>query len=298
MRLHRTREIRAGDPERDETIAALTHHNLEHRLSDEDYNRRVASAQRATTIGELDDLLKDLPKLGTSSRWGFRVAWAMGTLAVIVVIALLAFTRLAENGGDRVASEPATSTEVQTTSGRSPITTASSPSSSSTSRNSTTTTMSQATTSATTMATKPDATAELALSALPAGESYSKDDLELRLDFLRLGGNCGSPTGLLMQLSIISSKPQPITISADSRDLYVIDNRGQRYEVTTIKDGFFGCRSQSTVVEIVPSDNVEIPDSYVFAPVDTSDRDITFIHFVVEEVESFEGARWRVEVPH
>ncbi|MGH7642167.1 MAG: RDD family protein [Candidatus Dormibacteria bacterium] len=54
-------KIRASDAEREQTVTQLTEHHLQGRLSSEELGDRSQLAYRATTAGELNDLLSDLP---------------------------------------------------------------------------------------------------------------------------------------------------------------------------------------------------------------------------------------------
>jgi hypothetical protein len=53
--------IRASDADRDRTAALLREHHAEGRLTAEEFNERLDQAYAAKTVGELDQLLADLP---------------------------------------------------------------------------------------------------------------------------------------------------------------------------------------------------------------------------------------------
>jgi hypothetical protein len=53
--------MRASDADRDRTAALLREHHAEGRLSAEEFNERLDQAYAAKTMGELDQLLADLP---------------------------------------------------------------------------------------------------------------------------------------------------------------------------------------------------------------------------------------------
>ena len=53
--------IRASDADRDRTTALLREHHAAGRLTAEEFNERMDAALDAKTLGELDDLLADLP---------------------------------------------------------------------------------------------------------------------------------------------------------------------------------------------------------------------------------------------
>ena len=54
-------KIRASDADRDRTAALLREHLAAGRLSSEEFNERLDKAYAAKTLGELDQLLSDLP---------------------------------------------------------------------------------------------------------------------------------------------------------------------------------------------------------------------------------------------
>jgi hypothetical protein len=53
--------IRASDADRDRATALLREHHAAGRLTAEEFNERMEAALNATTLGEIDDLLADLP---------------------------------------------------------------------------------------------------------------------------------------------------------------------------------------------------------------------------------------------
>jgi Domain of unknown function (DUF1707) len=55
------RRIRASDADRDRAAALLREHHAAGRLTAEEFNERLDAALNAKTLGELDDLLEDLP---------------------------------------------------------------------------------------------------------------------------------------------------------------------------------------------------------------------------------------------
>ncbi|MDE0974942.1 MAG: DUF1707 domain-containing protein [Candidatus Nanopelagicales bacterium] len=58
-------ELRAGDTDRNRTIAVLTDGYAEGRLTNDEFQIRVDSAHVASTVGELNALVVDLPKVKT-----------------------------------------------------------------------------------------------------------------------------------------------------------------------------------------------------------------------------------------
>ena len=53
--------IRASDADRDRATALLREHHAAGRLTAEEFNERMDAALDAKTLGEIDDLLADLP---------------------------------------------------------------------------------------------------------------------------------------------------------------------------------------------------------------------------------------------
>ena len=53
--------IRASDADRDRTAALLREHHAAGRLTAEEFNERLEKAYAAKTLGDLDELLADLP---------------------------------------------------------------------------------------------------------------------------------------------------------------------------------------------------------------------------------------------
>jgi Domain of unknown function (DUF1707) len=55
--------LRASDEERDHTASQLREHHAVGRLSSDEFSERLDAAFKAKTVGELDHLLRDLPKI-------------------------------------------------------------------------------------------------------------------------------------------------------------------------------------------------------------------------------------------
>jgi hypothetical protein len=66
--------IRASDADRDRSAAALSGHYAAGRLTLEEFQERLDRAYAAKTLGELDDLMTDLPEPGPSQLVGPRDA--------------------------------------------------------------------------------------------------------------------------------------------------------------------------------------------------------------------------------
>jgi hypothetical protein len=56
-------KIRASDEDRDRVVALLREHHAAGRLDADEFNERVDKAYAAKTLGELDDLMADLPAI-------------------------------------------------------------------------------------------------------------------------------------------------------------------------------------------------------------------------------------------
>jgi len=59
---------RASDTERDEVVRTLAQHHVDGRLSTDEFGERAARATDATTLGELEQTLVDLPSLPRTNR--------------------------------------------------------------------------------------------------------------------------------------------------------------------------------------------------------------------------------------
>jgi cobalamin biosynthesis protein CbiG len=75
--------IRASDEDRDRVVSLLREHHAAGRLTAEEFNERLDRAYEAKTIGELDELMSDLPAMDlarahTSRRSAARAAWPGG----------------------------------------------------------------------------------------------------------------------------------------------------------------------------------------------------------------------------
>jgi uncharacterized membrane protein len=61
-------KIRASDADRDRTAAALREHLAAGRLTNEEFDERLDKTYAAKTLGELDDLMADLPRTDPEQR--------------------------------------------------------------------------------------------------------------------------------------------------------------------------------------------------------------------------------------
>ena len=88
---------RASDAERDRAADALRRHHADGRLSTEELEERTGRAYAATTLGDLDQLFADLPRLRSPEdervprRLGLRPpAFALPFIALLFAVAVLA----------------------------------------------------------------------------------------------------------------------------------------------------------------------------------------------------------------
>ena len=65
---HSSPEMRASDEDRERVVEMLRDHGAAGRLSTEELEQRTDAALHATTHGDLDALLRDLPHLGDARR--------------------------------------------------------------------------------------------------------------------------------------------------------------------------------------------------------------------------------------
>lgn len=90
---------RASDAERDRAAEALRRHHADGRLSTDELEERTGRAYAATTLGELDQLFVDLPRLRSPEgerrprRLGlWPPAFALPLIALLFAVALVAST--------------------------------------------------------------------------------------------------------------------------------------------------------------------------------------------------------------
>jgi hypothetical protein len=79
---------RASDAERDRAVEALRRHHADGRLSTDELEERTERAYAATTLGDLDQLFADLPRL-RSPEGGRRPLW-LGLRPPTFAVALIA----------------------------------------------------------------------------------------------------------------------------------------------------------------------------------------------------------------
>ncbi|HEX4719139.1 MAG TPA: DUF1707 domain-containing protein [Thermoleophilaceae bacterium] len=90
--------LRASDAERERAAESLRQHHAEGRVTTEEFEERTERAYAATTLGDLDELFGDLPRVRTPDRergtrrpWLWPPALALPLLA-LVTIAIAAST--------------------------------------------------------------------------------------------------------------------------------------------------------------------------------------------------------------
>jgi hypothetical protein len=85
---HRDPDIRASDADRDATADRLRRHHTEGRIDPEEFQERLDRCYEAKTIGELDELVTDLPREheGRSAR---RFYWRLWPIPLVPVLAAI-----------------------------------------------------------------------------------------------------------------------------------------------------------------------------------------------------------------
>jgi len=84
------RAVRASDAERERAVETLRGHHTEGRLTTDELEERTERAYASVTVGDLDQLFTDLPRLPEDERRRQRPwAWPPG-LGVAIVVALVA----------------------------------------------------------------------------------------------------------------------------------------------------------------------------------------------------------------
>jgi hypothetical protein len=94
-RIHAWRDLnqRAGDADRDATSERLRHHHVEGRLDAEEFQERIDRCYQAKTVGELEQLVSDLPPEPISE--GRRRLRRLGMIPLVpIVIAIVAISAL------------------------------------------------------------------------------------------------------------------------------------------------------------------------------------------------------------
>lgn len=91
------RRLRASDADREAMAARLRQHYTEGRLDAEEYNERIERCYATKTVGELDDLLLDLPRTEpqrqepdrTPYGYRYRPPWRFAVIVPFVVALII-----------------------------------------------------------------------------------------------------------------------------------------------------------------------------------------------------------------
>lgn len=86
---HRDPNLRASDADREATADRLRRHHGEGRIDSEEFQERLDRCYAAKTVGELDQLVADLPRepVGRADR---RFPWRLGPVPVVpLLVAIL-----------------------------------------------------------------------------------------------------------------------------------------------------------------------------------------------------------------
>ncbi len=86
---------RVGDPEREHVAAALAAHVGAGGLSLSEFDERVRAAYAATTVGDLRELLDDLPRVPPAVAARPRSPWHSWALTAVICLTIWAATSLA-----------------------------------------------------------------------------------------------------------------------------------------------------------------------------------------------------------
>jgi Domain of unknown function (DUF1707) len=104
---NRLPQMRASDADRDAVVAALSEHFQTGRLTSEEFDERTGRALTARTLGELDDLMADLPAINAAAPApaaqprGLRYPLLAMVAAALVVLVIVAFVLGAGAGSHR-----------------------------------------------------------------------------------------------------------------------------------------------------------------------------------------------------
>jgi hypothetical protein len=83
---HRDPDLRASDADRDATADRLRRHHTEGRIDSEEFQERLDRCYQAKTIGELDQLVGDLPR-EHEGRHNRRLYWRLWPIPLVPVLA-------------------------------------------------------------------------------------------------------------------------------------------------------------------------------------------------------------------
>jgi Flp pilus assembly protein TadB len=85
---HRDPDIRASDADRDATADRLRKHHTDGRIDPEEFQERIDRCYNAKTVGELDELVSDLPR-ERDPRSARRLYWRLWPIPLVPVLAAI-----------------------------------------------------------------------------------------------------------------------------------------------------------------------------------------------------------------
>ena len=85
---HRDPELRASDADREATADWLRRHHTEGRIDSEEFQERIDRCYQAKTVGELDQLVADLPRdpVKRPGRYFYSRLWPLPFVPVLIAI--------------------------------------------------------------------------------------------------------------------------------------------------------------------------------------------------------------------
>jgi Flp pilus assembly protein TadB len=88
---HRDPDLRASDADRDATADRLRKHHAEGRIDPEEFQERLDRCYQAKTVGELDELVNDLPRERDprSARGLYRRLWPIPLVPLLAAILVI-----------------------------------------------------------------------------------------------------------------------------------------------------------------------------------------------------------------
>ncbi len=87
-------QLRASDADREATGERLRRHHADGRLDTEEFQERIDRCYEAKTVGELDELVTDLPpeRPNRDRRWRYTRLWPVPLVPILFVIALVSMS--------------------------------------------------------------------------------------------------------------------------------------------------------------------------------------------------------------
>lgn len=85
---HRDPNLRASDTDREATADRLRRHHTEGRIDSEEFQERIDRCYSAKTLGELDQLVADLPSESRGGA-GRRVSWRLWPIPLVPVLCVI-----------------------------------------------------------------------------------------------------------------------------------------------------------------------------------------------------------------